>query len=125
MNQATDLPDRAEDAPARSASNARVRRDGTAHVAAACVTAGVDRLLAASVAFPIDPVGDQAVRDAEAAVLNAPLEGVVLRYGRFWGPETYAPDVPPPPPRIHVDAAAVRSAEALTGARPGVLVFLD
>ncbi len=29
--------------------------------------------------------------------------GVVLRYGRLYGPGTYFPEEPPSPPRIHVE----------------------
>lgn len=37
----------------------------------------------------------------------------MLRYGRLYGPGTYFEQAPPPPPRIHVDEAARRTAEAI------------
>jgi len=40
-------------------------------------------------------------------------DGVVIRYGRFYGPGTYHPDHPPEPPRIHVDEAARRTLPTL------------
>lgn len=45
-------------------------------------------------------------------VLDA--DGVVLRYGAFYGPGTYAGgDDVPPPPRIHVHDAALRTLAVL------------
>lgn len=83
--------------------NAGVRRDATVNAVRASAAAGVRRLLVQSVAFwyapgaapaseeePLraGPAAD-AVRELEAAVLAAPLEGLVLRYGTFYGPGTW------------------------------------
>jgi hypothetical protein len=46
-------------------------------------------------------------RARPAAVLGAPLAGVVMRYGRLYGPGTYDERPPAPPPHIHVDAARI------------------
>jgi len=41
----------------------------------------------------------------ERAVLDAPLEGIVLRYGQLYGPDT-GTDAPAGASPVHVDAAA-------------------
>jgi hypothetical protein len=58
----------------------------------------------------------------EDAVLA--VDGVVVRYGQLYGPDTYYPDTIPPPPRIHVDEAARRTLPAL-GLRTQVLTLVD
>ena len=91
--------------------NDRVRREATPHLIDAARAAGARRLVAQSIAFLYAPVGD-AVKDegdppwldapppldrgigtvvgVERAVTNAEgLEGVVLRYGFFYGQGTY------------------------------------
>jgi hypothetical protein len=50
--------------------------------------------------------------------------GVVLRYGRFYGPGTYYEHEPPPHPRIHLDEASRRTLEAL-GAPSGVIEIVE
>ena len=54
----------------------------------------------------------------EQQVLGAKLEGIVLRYGKFYGPGTGF-DVPPEGGPLHVDAAADAARRALTRGRPG------
>lgn len=93
----------------------RVRREGTRNLVAGAVAAGARRIVAQSIAQAYAPTGGwvksegdplygdapevfrdtfQAVIDLEATVLAAgELEGVVLRYGNFYGPGTaYAAD---------------------------------
>ena len=55
-----------------------------------------------------------AVASLEESVLAA--NGVVLRYGMFHGPGTYFEKGLPPEPRVHIDAAAARTVEALGAA---------
>jgi hypothetical protein len=50
--------------------------------------------------------------------------GVVVRYGQLYGPGTFYQDEVPPPPRIHVDAAA-RATPPLLVAPSGVIVLID
>jgi hypothetical protein len=50
--------------------------------------------------------------------------GVVLRYGRLYGPGTYYEDEKPDPPRVHVDEAARRTAAALD-ASSGIVEVTD
>jgi nucleoside-diphosphate-sugar epimerase len=135
IHQLTDLP-RGLD-PGRMAQalagNARIRDEGTRNIVRAAIAAGARRLVAQSIAWvyapgpephgeddPLD-VGAEGSRGVtvrgvaalEDQTLNAPaLEGVVLRYGRFYGPGTgtnQAPEVAP----LHVDAAAYAALLAL------------
>lgn len=111
MHQLTDLPDDAALLPEGRAANARIRRDGTANLLAAARAAGVSRFIAQSVAWEMTGEGQDAKEFLERSVLAA--NGVVLRYGQFYGPGTYYPDTVPPAPRIGIDAAAERTADSL------------
>jgi len=93
------------------AATNRVRTEGTRNLLAAAGAAGARRLIAESVAFFYEPEGDW-VKDEEARLFVDPpgrfaagrdalvelerrvtgadgLEGVVLRFGWFYGPGTY------------------------------------
>ncbi|MEJ0076871.1 MAG: NAD(P)-dependent oxidoreductase [Alphaproteobacteria bacterium] len=119
--------------------NIRLRREGTRHLVDAARKAEVRRVIAQSVAFIYadgavphaegDPLDVNApgiraqtvagVMALEDAVLNTPpAEGVVLRFGYFYGPGTWY-DKPAKPPSIHIDAAAHATLLALSGP-PGV-----
>jgi hypothetical protein len=52
-------------------------------------------------------------------VLHAPIEGIVLRYGRLYGPGTWS-EAPGARPRLHVDAAAHAAMLALTRGSAGL-----
>ena len=41
------------------------------------------------------------------------VQGVVLRYGQFYGPGTWYPDAPPEPPGVSLDRARDRDRRAL------------
>ena len=119
--------------------NARLRDEGTRNLVAASVGAGARRLIAQSIAFvyaegPLphreeDPLlaethpvyGEtvRAVSSLERQVLKSGLEGVVLRYGLFYGPGTGF-DAPIAPGSVHVDAAAEAARLAVTRADPGI-----
>jgi nucleoside-diphosphate-sugar epimerase len=115
------------------ARNARLRIDGTRHLAAAARAAGVRRLVAQSIAFVYAPgegarvesdalasgATPDAVRSLEEAVLALP-EGIVLRYGFFYGPGTWSPDGPSREPALHIDAAAQACLLALERGQRGV-----
>ena len=122
LDELTDLPeDEASIAEFRQA-NARIRREGTCNLLAAAQAAGVGRFLAQSVAWRLPGEGGAAVEELERLVLGT--GGVVLRYGRFYGPGTFHEQAPPPPPRVHIDEAARRTVEAL--ATPtGVLEIVE
>ncbi len=112
LDQLTDLPDDPAQIAQFGATNSRIRRDGTRNLLAAAAAAGVRRFVSQSVAWPLGGLGQTAVEEHERLVLDA--GGVVLRYGRFYGPGTYHEDGVPEPPRIHVDEAAARTLPALT-----------
>jgi uncharacterized protein YbjT (DUF2867 family) len=111
LHQLTDLPDDPRQVPGHLAANARIRREGTRNLLAASAAAGAERFVAQSVAWTLAGDGAAAVAEHEAAVLAA--DGVVVRYGQLHGPGTFFPDEPPPPPRIHVDRAALRTMDVL------------
>lgn len=141
MHQLTDLPYalEASQMEAALARNARLREEGTRNLVDAAVAAGARRLVAQSISFvyaegPLphreeDPLlpdshptygeTSRALASLERQVMGAPLEGVVLRYGLFYGPGTGF-DAPIAPASVHVDAAAKAAVLAITRARPGI-----
>jgi nucleoside-diphosphate-sugar epimerase len=140
IHQLTDLPpalDPEKMVAARS-RNARIREVGTRNLAAAAVSAGVKRMVAQSIAFAYAPgplpyredaplnldhadFGSTArgVASLEQQVLAAPFEGIVLRYGKLYGPGTGF-DSPAAGGPLHVDAAADVARRALTQGTPGI-----
>jgi hypothetical protein len=107
MNQLTDLPD--EQTPPFTA-NARMRGEGAANLLTAYEASGAARLIVQSIAWrPQDGVA--VVEAFERATLA--VDGVVLRYGRLYGPGTYYEDGLPEHPRIQVDEAARRTVPTL------------
>ncbi len=139
VHQLTDLPPALD--PAKMAEalvrNARLREIGTRNLVAAAVAAGVKRMVAQSLAFVYAPgpmpyredaplnlddpvVGEQAraVASLEQQVLAAPLTGIVLRYGKLYGPGTGF-DLPASDGPLHVDDAADAARRALTRGETG------
>lgn len=141
VHQLTDLPDGLDPAkmPAAIERNARIRDIGTRNLIDAAVAAKIRRMVAQSVAFMYAPaprpyredsplhVGDsgpigisaRGVAALERQVMQAPLKGVILRYGKLYGPGTGF-DTRPPGGPIHVDAAAHATRLALTLGAPGI-----
>lgn len=134
IHQLTDLPDTMD--PTRAAAvleaNARLRVEGTRNLMAAAQMTGVRRVVAQSIAFayapkqstlvetdPLDVDGERAitargVASLEEQTMRTPgIDGVVLRYGRLYGPGTWfaAPNGPGP---LHVDASAHAALLAVT-----------
>jgi len=119
------------------ARNARLRIEGTRNLVAAASAAGVKRMIAQSIAFVYapgegarvesDPLTEdpaaartvQAVKALEQAVQSL-LEGIVLRYGFFYGPGTWSPQGATRRPAIHIDAAAQAALLALEWGKPGI-----
>jgi uncharacterized protein YbjT (DUF2867 family) len=123
LHQLTDLPDDPALIPAAAELNGRIRREGTRNLIDAGIAAGATRFLAQSIAWALPTeVGRDSVRALEDAILA--VDGVVLRYGQFYGPGTYYPDEVPEPPRIHLDAAARRTVDALE-APSGILTVVE
>jgi 2-alkyl-3-oxoalkanoate reductase len=109
IHELTELPLRLEPRKYKRqlAATNRLRREGTANLVAAYKEAGARRLIAQSIAFVYAPSGDW-VKDEQAPLaLSAPapmdeaaasiadlegrvldVDGIVLRYGFFYGPGT-------------------------------------
>jgi nucleoside-diphosphate-sugar epimerase len=141
VHQLTDLPpglDPAKMAEA-TARNARIRNEGTLHLVTAALRCGARRFVAQSIAFAyaegplphteVDSLNVEAegrvgvsargVASLESQVLTAPLEGIVLRYGRLYGPATGF-DAPSGAAPLHVDAAAHAAVLAIIRGEPGI-----
>ena len=141
IHQLTDLPDVID--PARMAAvleaNSRLREEGTRNLIVATEAAGARRLIAQSLSFvyapgegarretdPLDDASERAstvrgVMSLEQQVMNAPgLEGIVLRYGRLYGPGTWQGDRPSGTNVLHVDAAAQAALLAVIRGAPGI-----
>jgi 2-alkyl-3-oxoalkanoate reductase len=167
INQLTDLPQSLNPRKLGEyyAANNRVRREGTQNLLSAALGAGVRRFVMQGAAYwyaqtggPVKtedaplyldsppPIGPavETIKHVEEAVLSADgIEGVVLRYGMFYGPGTwYAKDgdVGRQVKKrrypiigqgegvysfVHVDDAAAATVAALEGARPGVYNVVD
>ena len=167
INQLTDLPQTLNPRKLAEyyAANNRVRREGTANLLDAARGAGIGRFLVQGSAYwyaqaggPVKteeaplyldapaPIGPavKTIKEVEDTVLSADsIEGVVLRYGTFYGPGTwYAKDgdIGRQVSKrrfpvigggegtysfIHVDDAASATVAALESARPGVYNVVD
>lgn len=119
--------------------NARIRDIGTRQLIASAVRAGARRLVAESISFAYAPgptpyredaplnvdadggagVTARGVASLERQVLAAPLHGIVLRYGRLYGPGTGV-EVAPAHGPLHVEAAAQVAHIAMTIGEVGV-----
>ncbi|NLN92566.1 MAG: NAD-dependent epimerase/dehydratase family protein [Candidatus Hydrogenedens sp.] len=140
IHQLTDLPPGLDPAQMEAAliRNARLRETGTANLVAATVAAGAKRLVAQSIAFiyapgrkpyteemPLAPAGPtfantvNAVISLEEQVLTGSFTGIVLRYGKFYGPGTGFNEPAEEGP-LHVDDAADAARRALTLGERGV-----
>lgn len=122
--------------------NSRIRSEGTANLVAAARAAGVDYMVAQSIAWayrPSDvrPYTEDASLDTDAkgtrgismagvialekAVMSTPgLKGVVLRFGQLFGPGTGFDTAAGKTLPLHVDEAARATLLALEAERPGI-----
>src|ERR1700730_9318489 len=128
IHQLTDLPSApgTPGYPAAQVANRALRITGTRNLMQAAKAAGVRRAIAQSIAFvyapgegarteddPLELTAEgvrqltvQGIAALEREVLQTQgIDGVVLRYGYLYGPDTWY-DAPPKPPSVHVDAAA-------------------
>ncbi|HTT00551.1 MAG TPA: NAD(P)-dependent oxidoreductase [Steroidobacteraceae bacterium] len=147
IHQLTDLPKDLDprqmtDALAR---NARVREQGTRNLVTAAIATGAQRLIAQSLAWlyapghepheesdPLDvrATGERGITMRGVVALedltlkSPPLQGVVLRYGRLYGPGTHAATASDFMP-IHVDAAAQAALLAIDHAGPGIFNIVE
>src|ERR671917_1076536 len=167
VNELTDLPQSLNPRKLAEyyAANNRVRREGTRNLLSAAVGAGVRRFLVQGAAYWYAPTGGpvkteeaplyldapppigpavETIKEVEEAVLTADgIEGIVLRYGMFYGPGTwYAKDGDigrqvrkrrypmighgeGTYSFIHVDDAASATVAALERARTGIYNVVD
>jgi nucleoside-diphosphate-sugar epimerase len=142
VHQLTDLPDVID--PMRlqqmREANARLRREGTRNLINACEVLKVERVIAQSIAWVYAP-GMKPYREGDALDLNGQgidresvegvvaleeavtktpgIDGLVLRYGRLYGPGTWT-ETPKGAAPLHVDAAAQAALLALTRGKPGI-----
>lgn len=142
IHQLTDLPKQIDPATLAAAleSNTRLRIETTPSLMSAAKAAGVRRVIAQSICFvyapgpgprsETDPLdlesagtarrSAEGVAALERAVLETPpVEGVVLRYGRLYGPGTWF-EAPSGAASLHIDAAAHAALLALTRGAPGI-----
>jgi nucleoside-diphosphate-sugar epimerase len=142
IHQLTDLPPGLD--PSQMAEgtkrNARMRSEGTHSLVSAALASGARRLIAQSIAWmyapgpqphseedllDIDAQGTRAITVAGVVTLerlamsSPPIEGIVLRYGHLYGPNTGS-DVAGEAPSLHVDAAASAALLAVEKARKGI-----
>ena len=141
IHQVTDLPPALDPRLLADAipRNARLRDIGTRNLVNAATQAGVKRFIAQSVAFayagdkppfreedPLDTeaegtrgVSARGVASLEQQVLSGPFTGIVLRYGRLYGPGTgYGAPFSATP--LHIDAAAKAACLALVKGKHGI-----
>jgi nucleoside-diphosphate-sugar epimerase len=147
------------------AGNDRIRTEGTRNLVAAAREAGARRMVAQSIAFAYAPVGGPVKDEDDPLFLDAPdplgptiralaelerqvledgdLEGLVLRYGLFYGPgTTYAADGATASrvrrhrfsvvgsgsgvySFVHVDDAATATVAAVERGAPGIYNVVD
>jgi nucleoside-diphosphate-sugar epimerase len=142
VNQLTDLPHglKAELMSDGLMRNARVRIEGARNLVDAALFAGTRRLVAQSIAFVYapgrephdesDPLNSPAeepwqttmegvVTLERLATTTSALDGLVLRYGMFYGPDTGF-ETAPGKPAVHVEAAAKAAVLAIMRGAPGI-----
>jgi nucleoside-diphosphate-sugar epimerase len=142
IHQLTDLPKDMDPSRMREAivRNARIRDEGTRNLVRAAIAAGARRLVAQSIAWAYapgpephaesDPLDAEATEDRgitvrgvialeDQTLKSPPLEGIVLRYGRLYGPGTHA-DKPAAAMPVHVDAAAFAALLAIDHGKTGI-----
>lgn len=166
IEQLTALPKTYTSESMRAAAepNDRVRRAGGANVLAAAQAVGVQRYIVQSIAFwavpgagladeatplalnasPMIANGTRTIAEIEHRLLSTPaLDGIVLRYGFFYGPGTwYAPDGDVATQVrqqqfpiigqgegvwswLHVEDAAIATVAAVTQGNPGIYLIAD
>ena len=120
--------------------NARVRIEGTRNLVEAAMRAGARRFIAQSIAFvyapgrephdesdPLISPAEEPWRSTMEGVMTLErlttsgtgFDGLVLRYGMFYGPGTGF-ELAPGKPAVHVDAAAQAAMLAIVSGAPGI-----
>ena len=115
VNFLTDLSTGSDEA------NQRVRREGAANLLKAAKAANAARLVVESVALPLHGDAARALEQLEHSTHLFPGEALILRFGRFWGPETLH-ESPPEPPTVQIEKAGAEASRLITHAPPGTYV---
>jgi uncharacterized protein YbjT (DUF2867 family) len=123
LNELTDLPDELKKIDGYAGRNARIRTEGNQNMIVAARKNGSPRILAQTVAWQL-PAGPDALAVAELERSVLAEGGVLLRYGKFYGPGTYNERLIPAEPRVQIDRAAERTVELLDEPS-GVVVITD
>jgi hypothetical protein len=102
-------------------ANNRVRREGAANLFRAAKAANAARLVVESVAFPLHGDAARTLEQLEQSTRRFPGQALILRFGRFWGPETLY-QTPPQPPAVHIEKAGAEASTLITHAPSGTYV---
>jgi hypothetical protein len=105
-----------------SEANNRARSKGGKNLVSAAEAAGSRRLILESVAFPLERPAAEALEQMERTALESPIEVLILRFGRLWGPGTLHQE-PPEPPTIHIEDAGTRAVTLITSGPAGTYVI--
>lgn len=110
-------------------NNERIRDIGTRNLVTSANEAKAKRIIAQSICFMYEPgnkpflessqLASVALQEFENQILSANIEGIVLRYGMFYGPYTGFEE-PARKGAVHVDAAAFAGLLAVTHGKRGV-----
>ena len=134
IHQLTDLPDENDPEQMKLARgrNNRIRDEGTRNLISAAVSAGATRVIAQSIAFAyapgpkpydeqsrLDPTAVGVISLEKQVLTNGAFIGVVQRYGRLYGPGTWAA-TPPKDGPLHIDDAADAARRAVTQGGAGI-----
>ena len=125
------------------ASSGRLREVGTRNLVDAAVAAGAGRLVAQSGAWlyadgplphdeshplrnPTDSPDVRGIVELERVVMGTPgIDGIVMRYGFFYGPNTAFRAENAPEPHVSVEAAARATAAAVERGPAGIYNVVD
>jgi len=102
-------------------ANNRVRSEGAANLLQAAKAANAARLVVESVAFRLHGDASRVLKQLEQSTRRFPGQAVILRFGRFWGPETLH-QTPPLPPAVHIEKAGAEASKLITHAPPGTYI---
>lgn len=110
-------------------NNEKIRDIGTRNLVSSANEAKAKRIIAQSISFMYEPgnkpllesspLASVALQEFEDQILSADIEGIVLRYGLFYGPHTGF-EKPARKGSVHVDAAALAGLLAVTHGARGI-----
>lgn len=121
MHEVTGLPKVRATVPIRTRAVARVRTVGTENLVSAAAAAQA-RFMAQSVAFPLQRSVQRAVTYLEDRARE--VDGLVVRYGHFYGPGTWFPQRSKDDESVQIETAARLTAD-LVDEPGGIVTVLD